>query len=445
MPVKFYLDKRPNAKTGEVTVRVSIYIKAVRAISTIGYTVSPDAWKSDEEKVVSNYKNTKGVTAKLINNRIKSIKSHFDAKDILTTSKPTEEELYIELAEITGSTRGKNLGKDKNAEEQTVLQYFEQFVREESIRGQWTPGTLQCWHAFKQHLKAQGKDLKFSYFTERNLQKFIDYLRKDRKMQDVTVKKHFDNMKWFLLWAIRNGYCKEDSINRFRPKFKVLDNPVIFLNTDELSKLYHYTIPHNGTEVTLHKKDGKEYKKIVTDSSALEKTRDLFCFCSFTSLRYSDMAKLRRTDIGDGVLYVTTKKTNDRLVINLNDFSKSILDKYKDVVFPNDRALPVISNQKMNQYIKDLCELCEFTEPITKICYRAGEREEVVQMKWELVGTHAARRTFICYAIANGIPPETVMKWTGHSDDKAMKPYIDVAEKTKQEAMEKINEELKKL
>ncbi len=66
MAVKFYLDKRPANKKGEVAVRVSIYIKAVRAISTIGYTVSPEAWIQDEQKVDSAYKISKGVTAKVI-------------------------------------------------------------------------------------------------------------------------------------------------------------------------------------------------------------------------------------------------------------------------------------------------------------------------------------------------------------------------------------------
>ncbi len=445
MAVKFYLDKRPANKKGEVAVRVSIYIKAVRAISTIGYTVSPEAWMQDEQKVDSTYKNSKGVTAKVINTRIKSIRAHFDAKEILATKKPTTLELLKELAEITGSTRGHNLGEERIGKDPLVMVCFEEFVREESRRGQWTDGTLQCWNAFRQHLKAQGKDLKFNYFNDKGLQHFIDYLRKERKMQDKTVQKHYSNMKWFLNWAYLKGYCKEESFKRFRPKFKVLEKPVIFLDTEELSKLYHFDIPKNGTKVILRSLDGKEYEKIVTNAAALEKTRDLFCFCAFTSLRYSDMAKLRRTDISNDKLIVTTKKTNDRLIIDLNDKAQAILNKYKDEVYPNNLALPVISNQKMNDYIKDLCELCGFTEPIRRTCYRAGVREEDEQMKWELIGTHAARRTFICYALSIGIPPETIMKWTGHSDYKAMKPYIDVAEKTKREAMHKINAELKEL
>lgn len=190
--------------------------------------------------------------------------------------------------------------------------------------------------------------------------------------------------------------------------------------------------------------DGNEYEKTVHEAGALAKTRDLFCFCAFTSLRYSDMAKVRRNDIDGNMLYVTTQKTNDRLPIDLNSFALAILEKYKDQAFSGDLALPVISNQKMNKYLKDLCELCEIKEPITVVCYRAGQKVEETYPKWALIGTHAGRRTFICFALASGIPPQVVMKWTGHSDYKAMRPYIDIAEKTKAAAMSLFDENLKK-
>ncbi len=96
---------------------------------------------------------------------------------------------------------------------------------------------------------------------------------------------------------------------------------------------------------------------------------------------------------------------------------------------------PPKSNQKMNDYLKDLCEFCESNIPITRVTYRAGKREEITKPKYELIGTHAGRRTFICFALSSGIPPQVVMKWTGHSDYKAMKPYIDIAEKVKAEQM----------
>ena len=147
--------------------------------------------------------------------------------------------------------------------------------------------------------------------------------------------------------------------------------------------------------------DGNKYEKKVCEAGALEKTKDPFCFCAFTSLRYSDMAKVKRSDIVGDILYVTTQKTNDRLPINLNSFAKEILAKYEKKV--------------------------EETFP-----------------KYELIGTHAGRRTFICFALSSGIPPQVVMKWTGHSDYKAMKPYIDIAGKTKAEAMNIFEMGLKK-
>jgi len=103
-------------------------------------------------------------------------------------------------------------------------------------------------------------------------------------------------------------------------------------------------------------------------------------------------------------------------------------------------ALPVISNEKMNKYLKDLCELCGFNTMITKVCFRKGQRVEETYPKYELIGTHAGRRTFICFALSSGVPPQVVMKWTGHSDYKAMKPYIDIAEKTKADTMKLIED-----
>lgn len=75
------------------------------------------------------------------------------------------------------------------------------------------------------------------------------------------------------------------------------------------------------------------------------------------------MAKLSRSDIKDTHILIVTQKTVDGLKIELNKYSKAILDKYKDIHFPNDKALPVISNAKMNEYLKELGEIAEIKEP----------------------------------------------------------------------------------
>ncbi|KAA6303922.1 Tyrosine recombinase XerC, partial [termite gut metagenome] len=149
---------------------------------------------------------------------------------------------------------------------------------------------------------------------------------------------------------------------------------------------------------------------------------------------------LRRSDVKSGHIEVTTVKTADSLTIELNNHSKTILEKYKDTAFEDDKALPVISNQKMNDYLKELAELAQINEPIRETYYKGNERIDEVTPKYALLGTHAGRRTFICNALSLGIPAQVVMKWTGHSDYKAMKPYIDIADDIKATAMDKFNQ-----
>lgn len=432
MSVQYYLEKRPN-KANEHPIRVEVCIRQTRFLTTVGYSVLAEKWNEKKQEVKANTTNSKQIPANEINQKLSDIRSFFlKYENNLDGHRPSVEEIKEQYQYASGK---KKLDGPAPERVKDVLFYFDEFVKEESRLNQWTDGTCECWAAFRKHLANMGRRLQFTFFDEKGIRKFVDYLRSDCKMEEKTVQKHYGNLRWFLNWAVRKDYCHESQISKFKPKFKVIEKPVIFLTKEELLKLYKYQIPANGTKVKLYTYEGEEYEKEIHDASGLNKTRDLFCFCCFTSLRYSDMAKVKRSDIIDDILYVTTQKTNDRLPINLNSMARDILAKYKDERFPGGLALPVISNQRMNDYIKDLCELCGFNDPITRVCYRGGHREETTDPKWSMVGTHAGRRTFICFALSSGIPPQVVMKWTGHSDYKAMKPYIDIAEKTKANAM----------
>ena len=330
--------------------------------------------------------------------------------------------------------------KERKPKVKPAAEYMDEFIREESRLKEWSLETLKMVKSFKNHLLKFKKTAGLDFYDKNGLDKFITYLRSDCGLEENSVQKQYKNLLWFMNWAIRKGYTREATIQTYKPKFKLADKPVIFLDQDELFTMYKFKIPKNGTKVKLKDHKGNEYEKVVEEAGALEKTRDMFCFCAFTSLRYSDMAELRRANIDGDVMHITTQKTHDSLDINLNPMAQAILAKYAGEHFPGDRALPVISNQKMNQYLKDLCELCGFNKPISETCYRNGRRETEVFPKWAKIGTHAGRRSFICFALSTGIPPEVVMKWTGHSDYKSMKPYIDIATKTKSDAMKKISD-----
>lgn len=194
---------------------------------------------------------------------------------------------------------------------------------------------------------------------------------------------------------------------------------LIYLEWEELFNLYSFKFPPSR--------------------SSLEAVRDVFCFCCFTGLRYSDVAKLRRSDVKKDYISVVTQKTVDGLIIELNKYSRAILKKYENIGLPNDKALPVISNVKMNEHLKVMGEMAGIDEPTRVVYFKGNVRHEEVLPKYALLTTHCGRRTFIINALRLGVPAEVIMKWTGHSDYKAMKPYIKIVDKLKVAEMDKFN------
>ena len=271
----------------------------------------------------------------------------------------------------------------------------------------------------RRHFKRYNPDLSVNDINENTLQGFVEYLIYTKKLRNTTAEKHFSFLVWFLRWATDHGYIKSNAHNAFKPKFKGINTKeVIYLTWEELTYLFDY--------------DFKEKKY-------LERVRDVFCFCCFTGLRYSDARKLSKEDVFKGYIEIVTQKTTDRLKIELNDYSKAILSKYEDDPLLGHKALPVISNQKMNKYLKEMGKLVGFDTPIKIVYFKGNRRFEEVKPKHELLATHCGRRTFVVNALYLGIPAEVIMRWTGHSDYKSMKPYVKIVDDLKASEMSKFN------
>lgn len=209
----------------------------------------------------------------------------------------------------------------------------------------------------------------------------MQYLREVKEMRNSTIGKQLSFLKWFLRWSFKQGMHSNNAYDTFKPKLKDTQKKIIFLTWEELNRLREFKIPPT--------------------KQALERVRDVFLFQCFTGLRYSDVYNLRRSDTKGDHIEVTTVKTSDSLIIELNKHSKAILEKYQEVEFEHDKALPVITNQKMNEYLKELAELAGINEPVRQTYYKGNERDEVTP-KYALLGTHAGRRTFIYNALALG-------------------------------------------
>lgn len=453
MKFHYYLDKKENKKK-EHQVRITVAMRGVRMVGTIGYNVPMSMWDAKRKQFKKGVVNSDGVDSDVIKSRLSDIESHFNNLELRTTDKFTMEQLRAELAKAIAKNQAKLAAINNGASEEVIekkeaeaekkerkpkvkpaTEFVDEFIREESRLKEWSMETLKMVKSFKNHLLKFKKTAGLDFFNKDGLDKYITYLRADCGLEENSVQKQYKNLTWFLRWAIRKGYTQSRDVESYEPVFKTVKKPVIFLTKEELDKLYKLEIPASGTVLKLKTYEGEEYEKTVQDSAAMSKARDLFCFCAFTSLRYSDVVEVRRVDIQNGVLNITTQKTHDRLPIVLHKNALAILEKYKDEDFKNGKALPYITNQQMNRALKELGEICGFTTPYTITCYRNGTRYDEVYPKYELIGTHTGRKTFICFALSNGVPPDVVMKFTGHCDYKSMKPYIDITESAKRDAI----------
>ena len=408
--------------TENVPIRMRVNFVSKRIEFTTGYRIDAAKWDADKQRVKNGCSNKLKQSASEINaslleyyTEIQSIFKRFEVEDVMPTPEQIKEAFNALHKPVSEEPKPK-----KEALPCDFFQVFDDFVEDCGRQNNWTDSTFEKFAAVKNHLTNFREGLTFEFFDERGLNDYVGYLRDVKEMRNTTIGKQLSFLKWFLRWAFKKGVHQNNAYDSYKPKLKSTQKKIIFLTWDELNRLREFKIPSN--------------------KQALERVRDVFLFQCFTGLRYSDVFNLRRSDIKGDHIEVTTVKTSDSLIIELNNHSKAILDKYKDVPFENDKVLPVITNQKMNDYLKELAEMAGIDEPVRQTYYKGNERIDDVTPKYALLGTHAGRRTFICNALALGIPPQVVMKWTGHSDYKAMKPYIDIADDIKANAMSKFNQ-----
>jgi integrase len=407
--ILFFLDKdKTSISDGKLRMRVRWDKNVVNF--NLGYRVEFSKWSTDTQRCKINTSHGKKlIPARVINNEINryqsAVENVFDG-----FSFPSTEQVRHSINVETGKEKEKS---------EKLFDLFDLFINSMSRQNNWAKNTTIKFKTLKTHLISFDKSMLFDKITDDYFQNFMQYLL-SIKQKNTTVSKNLSLFRWFLRWAVKNGYYLGNSHNSFKPRFKGIENKeVVYLSWEELQKLYSFEFPEN-----------KKY---------LSRVRDIFCFCCFTSLRYSDVQKLQKSDIKGDYFTVITKKTSEGLKIELNDYSRAILAKYANSTFEKDLALPVISLTKMNEYIKEMGKMTSIDTPQRVVYFSGNQRHEEIYKKWQLLTTHCGRRTFICNAFFLGIPAEVIMSWTGHADYKAMRPYIKIVDKLKEKEMSKFN------
>lgn len=392
---------------GRGALRMFVTYQHKKFSYSLGFSVEKSKWDNVSQRVKRNTTHGKKlIPAAKINAAIQHAEDVLQTISATYTPPPT--------IEVFKNDVGRALGRKTTLNDQNFFDLYTTYINTEKLESGWGKGTIYKHQRLLKEWKEFDPTVTVDDINEDLLNRFRDF-QIALGHQNETVKKKLSMSKWFFRWLLSKGIIKDACFTAYKVKLKKASKVVVFLKWDELMRLYNYDF----------------------ENPYLSRVRDVFCFCCFTGLRYSDAHELQKKHIYDGAIHIVTAKTNDKLTIELNNYSTTILDKYKDL--EGERALPVISNQKMNVYIKEACKLCGINEKLTNIFYRGNVKYEETKEKWEMIGTHAGRRTFVCNALMLGISPTVVMKWTGHSDYKSMKPYIDIADDAKRSAMQMFN------
>lgn len=223
--------------------------------------------------------------------------------------------------------------------------------------------------------------------------KYETYLRAKRNCNNNTTVKYIRNLGKIIREAMRRDTIKVDPFRNIKFKTEEVDKP--FLNQAELSAIIS--------------------KKL--ELSRVDQVRDIFVFCCFTGLAFVDVKSLSRKDLEaglDGKLWIKKQrhKSKQWFHVPLLPITKQILDRYSKNpdCLGKGVLLPVLSNQKMNAYLKEIADLCGINKNLT---------------------THCARHTFATtVALANGISMESVSKMLGHSSLAMTKKYARILDST---------------
>lgn len=251
--------------------------------------------------------------------------------------------------------------------------------------------------------------IRFDTINQRFEEKFMDYAYEERKTLNNYYGKLISIIKTFMNWSFDRGYHNNIEFK----KLKRIENEieVIFLEKGELFKLYKHDF----------------------ENERLNKSRDFFCFGCFTGLRHSDINNIDQANIYDDFIQLTlikTKTINHR--VELNIFSKAILEKYKGTIY---EPLPKISSQKLNKNIQDCCEIIKLDNDVTITRHIGSKRITKTFKKYELITSHVARKTFVTNSLIFGMNERILREMTHHKDEKSFKRYVDISNFQKNKEM----------
>jgi site-specific recombinase XerD len=382
LSILFYAKRAKTTADGLLPIYIRVTVDGERIeLSTKRYT-SPDKWSVEGNRM-------KGTSAEA-----KAVNAYLDA--LKAKVYEYQQQLIREDEEVNAENmRNKILGIEKR--KHMLVAIFKQHNDEiKALIGKdYAPATHIRYETSLKHTvhylqwKYKISDIDIRKIDHEFITGYEFYLKSVCKCCQNTTSKYIKNFGKIIRICLANGWIERNPFINY--KSKIIEVERVFLSIEEI-------------EILLNKEFAME---------RLNQVKDIFLFSCFTGLAYADVKKLSPRNIGLGIdgerwIFINRTKTDTRSNIPILPIAATILEKYRNhpQVVMKGKLLPVLSNQKMNAYLKEIADLCGFNKELT---------------------FHIARHTFATtVTLSNGVPIESVSKMLGHKNLKTTQHYAKI-------------------
>lgn len=391
--ILFYVRKSNAKKNGKMPIYLRLTVNGER----VEFVLEQDVNKADWDSIACRAKGNSR-QARELNDYLDHVKMRIREHRIILDEKNEKVTAQILKDCFLGIKKA----------DRTLLEIIENHNNEckELLDKDYTKGTLTKYYTLKKHIinfiesKYHKDDLFLNELSPETMRNFEYYLKTIGNMQNNSAMKYIKALKKIVRIAVSNRWIEHDPFANL--KYHQEEVQIDFLSQDEID--------------TITNKDfGIE---------RINQVRDIYLFCCYTGMAFIDVFNLKKSDIEEkkGKFWIrkTRQKTKNLFIVPLIKPALEIINKYKQhpTCLKKDCVLPVLSNQKMNSYLKEIADLCLINKRLT---------------------THTARHTFATtVTLANQVSMEVVAKMLGHSSTKMTAKYARVLDDVINKDMEKV-------
>lgn len=407
--MKYTFNLKEPKSENETLILFSCYFKeeSKKFVYSTGEKINPTNWDFENKFIFTAGKN-KSKFSESIKKQLNRYSDLFLETESLYkrinepfTSKILKNALDVEFKKVV---KGKNIFFDA----------YDEFMLEKQNGKEWSAATVKRYTNIKNILlkfeTAKKYKLTFSNINDFFHREFTGYCMDDLKHINNTYSRNLGLFKTFMFWARKKKYTYNDAFVEFKKVERVITNQIA-LTIEDLNKLMKHEF----------------------ESIKLEKVRDVFVFSCVTGMRFGELSLITKSNVTDDCIILKEDKdeTKEAREIPLTSISRYILLKY-------DYKLPLIANQKQNDYIKDVFQELEYNHKVQKVTTKGKENIKEDIFFYDRISTHTARRTFITMMKRQGKSDKLIASITGHNDMKTLNQYYQISEPEKKEAMDEV-------